>query len=55
MSNKNCTVCGLNKGVCKHWLEFRHKIRDQRVAEVFWFSMGFIVAMIILLIENLIS
>jgi predicted nucleic acid-binding Zn ribbon protein len=55
MSNKNCDVCGINEKACMHCLDFNYKKRDHRVTVMFWFAMGFLFAIGILLIEIAIS
>jgi predicted nucleic acid-binding Zn ribbon protein len=45
MSKKNCSVCGLNEKACLHSLQLRDEKADLRVTKIFWFSVGFILAL----------
>lgn len=45
MSKKHCIVCGLNEKACLHSLQLREEKTDLRVTRIFWFSVGFILAL----------
>lgn len=45
MSKKTCSVCGLNEKACLHSLQLRDEKADIRVTRIFWFSIGFLLAL----------
>lgn len=46
MSKNNCTDCPHKSTTCMQCLELRDEITDQRITRLFWFSVGFLMAVI---------
>lgn len=50
MKTSNCRVCGLPREVCLHYVERKDDQSDRRVTRVLWFAIGFISAIISLIL-----
>lgn len=50
MKTSNCSVCGLQREACLHHVEQKDDQSDRRVTRVLWFAIGFITAVISLIL-----